>query len=104
MDINISAKFTSPNSRIDSKEATSICKTYPQAPKKFIEQIGIETFLDGLLDTEMKQALRLGRHTTITDAQIAALEFKAATEVSRSYKPRVRQVKFDECQLLKGTS
>ncbi|KAJ8945548.1 hypothetical protein NQ318_020394 [Aromia moschata] len=71
---------------------------YPQAPKEFLEQIGIQTFIDGLVDTEMQQALRLGRHTTISDALIAALEFKAAKEASRSYKTRVRQVKFDECQ------
>ncbi|KAJ8944788.1 hypothetical protein NQ318_003656 [Aromia moschata] len=51
---------------------------YPQAPKEFLEQIGIQTFIDGLLDTEMQQALRLGRHTTISDALIAALEFKSS--------------------------
>ncbi|KAJ8957183.1 hypothetical protein NQ318_007745 [Aromia moschata] len=76
---------------------------YPQAPKEFLEQIGIQTFIDGLVDTEMQQALRLGRHTTISDALIAALEFKAAKEASRSYKTRVRQIKFDECQSLKET-
>ncbi|KAJ8956837.1 hypothetical protein NQ318_014251 [Aromia moschata] len=76
---------------------------YPQAPKEFLEQIGIQTFIDGLVDTEMQQALRLGRHTTISDALIAALEFKAAKEASRSYKTRERQVKFDECQSLKET-
>ncbi|KAJ8936888.1 hypothetical protein NQ318_010915 [Aromia moschata] len=64
---------------------------YPQAPKEFLEQIGIQTFIDGLVDTEMQQALRLGRHITISDALIAALEFKAAKEASRSYKTRVRQ-------------
>ncbi|KAJ8954293.1 hypothetical protein NQ318_005876 [Aromia moschata] len=64
---------------------------YPQAPKEFLEQIGIQTFIDGLVDTEMQQALRLGRHTTICDALIAALEFKAAKEASRSYKSLVRQ-------------
>ncbi|KAJ8934624.1 hypothetical protein NQ318_023204 [Aromia moschata] len=61
---------------------------YPQAPKEFLEQIGIQTFIDGLVDTEMQQALRLGRHTTISDALIAALEFKAAKEASRSYTTR----------------
>ncbi|KAJ8957421.1 hypothetical protein NQ318_004901 [Aromia moschata] len=66
---------------------------YPQAPKEFLEQIGIQTFIDGLVDTEMQQALRLGRHTTISDALIAALEFKAAKEASRSYKHLVRQIK-----------
>ncbi|KAJ8962236.1 hypothetical protein NQ318_018208 [Aromia moschata] len=64
---------------------------YPQALKEFLEQTGIQTFIDGLVDTEMQQALRLGRHTTISDAFIAALEFKAAKEASRSYKTRVRQ-------------
>ncbi|KAJ8936913.1 hypothetical protein NQ318_010940 [Aromia moschata] len=63
---------------------------YPQAPKEFLEQIGIQTFIDGLLDTEMQQALRLGRHTMICDALIAALEFKAAKEASRSYKSRIK--------------
>ncbi|KAJ8945157.1 hypothetical protein NQ318_001622 [Aromia moschata] len=66
---------------------------YPQAPKEFLEQIGIQTFIDGLVDTEMQQALRLGRHATISDALIAALEFKAAKEASRNYKPLVRQIK-----------
>ncbi|KAJ8935271.1 hypothetical protein NQ318_023157 [Aromia moschata] len=47
---------------------------YPQAPKEFLEQIGIQTFIDGLVDTEMQQALRLGRHATISDALIAALQ------------------------------
>ncbi|KAJ8942133.1 hypothetical protein NQ318_021640, partial [Aromia moschata] len=63
---------------------------YPQAPKEFLEQIGIQTFIDGLVDTEMQQALRLGRHTTISDALVAALEFKAAKEASRSYKSRIK--------------
>ncbi|KAJ8952419.1 hypothetical protein NQ318_014511, partial [Aromia moschata] len=76
---------------------------YLQAPKEFLEQIGIQTFIDGLLDTEMQQALRLGRHTTISDVLVAALEFKAAKEASRSYKPLVRQVKFEECQSLEDT-
>ncbi|KAJ8932525.1 hypothetical protein NQ318_012846 [Aromia moschata] len=60
---------------------------YPQAPKEFLEQIGIQTFIDGLVDTEMQQALRLGRHTTISDVLVAALEFKAAKEASMNYKP-----------------
>ncbi|KAJ8936232.1 hypothetical protein NQ318_010647 [Aromia moschata] len=66
---------------------------YPQAPKEFLEQIGIQTFIDGLVDTEMQQALRLGRHGHDQDALIAVLEFKAAKEASRSYKHLVRQIK-----------
>ncbi|KAJ8945155.1 hypothetical protein NQ318_001620 [Aromia moschata] len=73
---------------------------YPQAPKEFLEQIGIQTFIDGLVDTEMQQALRLGRHTTISDALVAALEFKAAKEASRSYKSRITSEKFGKRQLV----
>ncbi|KAJ8948177.1 hypothetical protein NQ318_010450 [Aromia moschata] len=73
---------------------------YPQAPKEFLEQIGIQTFIDGLVDTEMQQALRLGRHTTISDALVAALEFKAAKEASRSYKSRITSKKFGKRQLV----
>ncbi|KAJ8951067.1 hypothetical protein NQ318_003765 [Aromia moschata] len=76
---------------------------YPQAPKEFLEQIGIQTFIDGLLDTEMQQGLRLGRHTTISDVLVAALEFKTAKEASGNYKPKVRQVIFDDSQSLKET-
>ncbi|KAJ8942563.1 hypothetical protein NQ318_021965 [Aromia moschata] len=46
------------------------------------------SFIDGLPDTEMQQALRRGRHTTISDVMVAALEFKAAKEASRNYKPK----------------
>ncbi|KAJ8960146.1 hypothetical protein NQ318_003866 [Aromia moschata] len=100
----VGALEISPRSRADSKEATSLFKNMKltsddsfiwhtlKHPKEFLEQIGIQTFIDGLLDTEMQQALRLGRHTTIT-----------AKEASRSYKTRIRQVKFDECQSLQET-
>ncbi|KAJ8941625.1 hypothetical protein NQ318_000331 [Aromia moschata] len=73
---------------------------YPQAPKEFLEQIGIQTFIDGLLDTEMQQALRLGRHTTISDVLVAALEFKAAKEASRNYKPKIASESFGKPQLV----
>ncbi|KAJ8944082.1 hypothetical protein NQ318_005992 [Aromia moschata] len=73
---------------------------YSQAPKEFLEQIGIHTFIDGLVDTEMQQALRLGRHTTISDALVAALEFKAAKEASRNYKSRITSEKFGKRQLV----
>ncbi|KAJ8957649.1 hypothetical protein NQ318_017541 [Aromia moschata] len=73
---------------------------YPQAPKEFLEQIGIQTFIDGLVDTEMQQALRLGRHATISDALIAALEFKAAKEASRNYKPKIASEKFGKRQIV----
>ncbi|KAJ8954832.1 hypothetical protein NQ318_023391, partial [Aromia moschata] len=76
-------------SQIKSRQQRS--NDLPSITERILEQIDIQTFIDGLLDTEMQQALRLGRHTTISDELIAALEFKAAKEASRSYKTRVRQ-------------
>ncbi|KAJ8954280.1 hypothetical protein NQ318_005862 [Aromia moschata] len=99
----VGALEISPKSRVDSKEVMSLFKNMMltsndsfiwhtlKHPKEFLEQIGIQTFIDGLVDTEMQQALRLGRHATISDALMAALEFKAAKEASRNYKPLVRQ-------------
>ncbi|KAJ8936747.1 hypothetical protein NQ318_016118 [Aromia moschata] len=51
----------------------------------------------------MQQALRLGRHTTICDALIAALEFKAAKEASRSYKSLIASERFGKRQLVDAT-
>ncbi|KAJ8935544.1 hypothetical protein NQ318_003625 [Aromia moschata] len=111
----VGALEISPKSRVDNKgpmspfkstkltlNASSIWLTLRHR-KEFLEQIGIQTFIDGLLDTEMQQALRLGRHTTISDVLVAALQFKAAKEASRNYKPKLRQVTFDESQSLKET-
>ncbi|KAJ8950497.1 hypothetical protein NQ318_015241 [Aromia moschata] len=75
---------------------------YPQAPKEFLEQIGIQTFIDELLDKEMQQALRLGRDTTISDVLVAALEFKAAKEALRNYKPKTHHKRIQEATITVG--
>ncbi|KAJ8946986.1 hypothetical protein NQ318_019067 [Aromia moschata] len=99
-------------SRVDNKEPMSPFKSTKltlnvssiwltlRHRRNFLEQIGIQTFIDGLLDTEMQQALRLGRHTTISDVLVAALEFKAAKEASRNYKPKIASESFGKPQLV----
>ncbi|XP_050519006.1 uncharacterized protein LOC126893105 [Diabrotica virgifera virgifera] len=68
---------------------------YPQAPKDFLEQIGIQAFIDGLHDIEMQQALRLQHHKTLNGALVSAQEFEAAKSISRS-RPRLKEIRFRE--------
>ncbi|XP_050518897.1 trichohyalin-like [Diabrotica virgifera virgifera] len=68
---------------------------YSQAPKDFLEQIGIQAFIDGLHDIEMQQALRLQQHKTLNGALVSAQEFEAAKSISRS-RPRLKEIRFRE--------
>ncbi|KAJ8913587.1 hypothetical protein NQ315_013994 [Exocentrus adspersus] len=55
---------------------------YPEAPEEFIKQLNIQSFIDGVKDPELQQALRLGRFKTLSEAVIYGLEFEAAKNVS----------------------
>ncbi|XP_050517675.1 golgin subfamily A member 3-like [Diabrotica virgifera virgifera] len=68
---------------------------YPQAPRDFLEQIGIQAFIDGLHDIEMQQALRLQHHKTLDKALISAQEYEAAKNISRSL-PQLKEIRFTE--------
>ncbi|XP_050507866.1 trichohyalin-like [Diabrotica virgifera virgifera] len=68
---------------------------YPQAPGDFLEQIGIQAFIDGLHDIEMQQALRLQYHKTLDKALISAQEYEAAKNISRSL-PQLKEIRFTE--------
>ncbi|KAJ8915714.1 hypothetical protein NQ315_000648 [Exocentrus adspersus] len=67
---------------------------YPEAPAEFIKQLNVQSFIDGVKDPELQQALRLGRFKTLSEAVIYGLEFEAAKNVSRRNK--VREVKVIE--------
>ncbi|KAJ8911883.1 hypothetical protein NQ315_012297 [Exocentrus adspersus] len=67
---------------------------YPEAPEEFIKQLNVQSFIDGVKDPELQQALRLGRFKTLSEAVIYGLEFEAAKYVSRRNK--VREVKIFE--------
>uniref|UniRef100_A0A6P7GU17 Uncharacterized protein LOC114340761 n=1 Tax=Diabrotica virgifera virgifera TaxID=50390 RepID=A0A6P7GU17_DIAVI len=68
---------------------------YPQAPRDFLEQIGIHAFIDGLYDIEMQQSLRLQHHNTLNKVLISAQEFEAAKSISRSL-PQLKEIRFTE--------
>ncbi|KAJ8912995.1 hypothetical protein NQ315_002872 [Exocentrus adspersus] len=55
---------------------------YPEAPEEFIKQLNVQSFIDGVKDPELQQALRLGRFKTLSEAVIYGLEFEAAKNVS----------------------
>lgn len=57
---------------------------YPTAPENFSEHLAIQTFVDGLRDSDTQQTLRLARPKTLIDALAHALEFEAAKQASRT--------------------
>ncbi|KAJ8914101.1 hypothetical protein NQ315_014297 [Exocentrus adspersus] len=54
---------------------------YPEAPEEFIKQLNVQSFIDGVKDPELQQALRLGRFKSLSEAVLYGLEFKAAKNV-----------------------
>ncbi|POS82547.1 hypothetical protein EPUL_004988, partial [Erysiphe pulchra] len=64
---------------------------YPTAPDSFLEQLAVQTFVDGLKDAETQQTLRLARPRTLDDALAHALEFEAAKQASNRSHNKVRR-------------
>ncbi|KAJ8915287.1 hypothetical protein NQ315_014795 [Exocentrus adspersus] len=57
---------------------------YPAAPAKFLEQLTVSNFIDGLRGPEISQAIRLARYRTDSGALAQAIEIKAAKKASRA--------------------
>ncbi|KAJ8945388.1 hypothetical protein NQ318_015995 [Aromia moschata] len=58
---------------------------YPTAPQDFMEQLGVQIFIDGTRDHKTQQTLRLARSKTLNEALTTALEFDAAKQVSKGH-------------------
>ncbi|KAJ8957206.1 hypothetical protein NQ318_007768, partial [Aromia moschata] len=56
---------------------------YSSTPENVMERLAVQAFLDGLRDTETRQALTLARPSKLVDALARALEFEAAKESCR---------------------
>ncbi|KAJ8938538.1 hypothetical protein NQ318_016908 [Aromia moschata] len=56
---------------------------YSSTPENVMERLAVQAFLDGLRDTETRQALTLARPGKLVDALARALEFEAAKESCR---------------------
>ncbi|KAJ8943214.1 hypothetical protein NQ318_016727 [Aromia moschata] len=58
---------------------------YSSTPENVMERLAVQAFLDGLRDTETRQALTLARPSKLVDALARALEFEAAKQSCRSH-------------------
>ncbi|KAF5299756.1 hypothetical protein FQA39_LY11426 [Lamprigera yunnana] len=70
---------------------SAVCLAYPTVPDSFLEQLAIQTFMDGIRDRKTQQSLRLARPKTVDDALAHAMKFEAAKQASRDHG-RVRAV------------
>ncbi|KAJ8961500.1 hypothetical protein NQ318_014749 [Aromia moschata] len=64
---------------------------YSSTPENVMERPAVQAFLDGLRDTETRQALTLARPSKLVDALARALEFEAAKQSCRG-QAKVRRV------------
>ncbi|KAJ8958638.1 hypothetical protein NQ318_016363 [Aromia moschata] len=67
---------------------------YSSTPENVMERLAVQAFLDGLRDTETRQALTLARPSKLVDALARALEFEAAKQSCRG-QARVRKMEED---------
>ncbi|XP_023310594.1 uncharacterized protein LOC111691664 [Anoplophora glabripennis] len=80
--------------QFEADVARMVKLAYPTAPAEFQEQLAISSFIDGLRDSEISQALRLARHKNISEALAQALEIEAARQASRGFQGKARQLRF----------
>ncbi|KAJ8948273.1 hypothetical protein NQ318_020758 [Aromia moschata] len=64
---------------------------YSSTPENVMERLAVQAFLDGLRDTETRQALTFARPSKLVDALARALEFEAAKQSCRS-QAKVRKM------------
>ncbi|KAJ8949265.1 hypothetical protein NQ318_022778 [Aromia moschata] len=67
---------------------------YSSTPENVMERLAVQAFLDGLRDTETRQALTLARPSKLVDALARALEFEAAKQSCRG-QAKVRKTEED---------
>ncbi|KAI4465112.1 period circadian protein [Holotrichia oblita] len=72
------------NQEFEADIARLVRLAYPTAPENFSEYLAVQTFVDGLRDTETQQALTLARPTSLINALAHVLEFETAKQASRS--------------------
>ena len=61
---------------------------YPTAPDGFLEEIAIDTFVNGLRDSDLQKALKLARPKLLDEALAVALEHETASQTSRGHRVR----------------
>uniref|UniRef100_A0A6P7GVD6 Uncharacterized protein LOC114343363 n=1 Tax=Diabrotica virgifera virgifera TaxID=50390 RepID=A0A6P7GVD6_DIAVI len=64
---------------------------YPEVPDSVLEEIAVDTFVNGLKDSELQKALRLARPKVLDEAFAIALEHETASQTLRSHRVRTIQ-------------
>ncbi|KAJ8948302.1 hypothetical protein NQ318_020789 [Aromia moschata] len=67
---------------------------YSSTPENGMERLAVQAYLDGLRDTETRQALTFARTSKLVDALARALEFEATKQSCRS-QAKVRKMEKD---------
>ncbi|KAJ8934947.1 hypothetical protein NQ318_000484 [Aromia moschata] len=67
---------------------------YSSTPENVMERLAVQAFLDGLRDTETRQALTLARPSKLVEALAQALEFEGANQSCRG-QAKVRKMEED---------
>uniref|UniRef100_A0A6P7GBE9 Dedicator of cytokinesis protein 3 n=1 Tax=Diabrotica virgifera virgifera TaxID=50390 RepID=A0A6P7GBE9_DIAVI len=78
-------KYDSDFSECDSENvARVVWLAYPEVPDSVLEEIAVDTFVNGLKESELEKALRLARPKVLDEALAIALEHEAASQASRN--------------------
>ncbi|KAJ8937745.1 hypothetical protein NQ318_009155 [Aromia moschata] len=78
-------------SEFEADIARLVRLAYSSTPENVMERLAVQAFLDGLCDTETRQALTLARPSKLVDALGRALEFEAAKQSCRG-QAKVRRM------------
>ncbi|KAJ8912305.1 hypothetical protein NQ315_017338 [Exocentrus adspersus] len=70
---------------------------YPEAPEEFIKQLNVQSFIDGVKDPELQQALRLGRFKSLSEAGMMTLLEKLTNGDNKQAFRNSRQLKCFGC-------
>jgi Zinc knuckle len=92
--VQLKARFQNTGETVqqfESDVARLVRQAYPTAPDDFLQQLAVQSFIDGLRDCETQQALRLARHKELGEVLAHALEFEAAKQASQGHL-KVRQL------------
>ncbi|KAJ8948303.1 hypothetical protein NQ318_020790, partial [Aromia moschata] len=79
------------NESLQEFEADRVRLAYSSTPENIMERLAVQAFLDGLRDTETRQALTLARPSKLVDALARALEFEAVKQSCRG-QAKVRKM------------
>ncbi len=88
-------KFNETLQQFQNDIARLVKLAYSSASSEIIERLGVQSFIDGLRDSETQLALRMAKNDTLADALTHALQFETAKQASKS-NCKVREAQIQE--------